>query len=354
MMAGSNLDDAFADFLGELAGAETAAPTGDDDPPAAKRPRQDDEVSVAAQRLKKAERLRKLAFKGDLAKAQALVGRLDAIERLLIVDEEDPEDGFTALHLAVVRGHVAFADALIKWRADVDAQSLNGDTPLMWAAAQGGVAASADMCKILLHAGADTTLKNRRGHTASMQALLAGHRFIKEMIDKYAADVAAGIYRRGDAQPDAAAARRAANMRLVEQALKQQQDKADEEAFWAAVRARREGREGREEEATDDKGEDAGSAGQDSRAFSEKELRSSRIPERLRPHYRTLQAPADAALAEVRRLYRQLALKNHPDKNPSDAAGAKERFTKIALAYEALCEYLTDVAVVGVRIAPPQ
>mmetsp|Transcript_55797 Transcript_55797/g.111809 ORF Transcript_55797/g.111809 Transcript_55797/m.111809 type:complete len:87 (+) Transcript_55797:78-338(+) len=83
----------------------------------------------------------------------------------------------------------------------------------------------------------------------------------------------------------------------------------------------------------------------------------SSLPARMHPHYRTLELAPDATEAEVRRAYKQYALKHHPDKNPQDAAKAKERFTQGAVAYEAICEYIASPdhrSSVGARVAPPR
>ena len=54
-------------------------------------------------------------------------------------------------------------------------------------------------------------------------------------------------------------------------------------------------------------------------------------------HLRTLELPANASPDDVRRAYRRLALRHHPDKNPGEAqAEATRRFREISEAYEAL------------------
>lgn len=55
-------------------------------------------------------------------------------------------------------------------------------------------------------------------------------------------------------------------------------------------------------------------------------------------HYRTLGLRPGAAAPEVRKAYRQLALKLHPDKQTKDLDGA--RFKKVTAAYKAICEIL--------------
>jgi molecular chaperone DnaJ len=56
-----------------------------------------------------------------------------------------------------------------------------------------------------------------------------------------------------------------------------------------------------------------------------------------RDYYEVLGIKRDAAPDEIKKAYRQLALKNHPDKNPGDAA-AEKRFKEAAEAYEVLSD----------------
>ena len=52
-------------------------------------------------------------------------------------------------------------------------------------------------------------------------------------------------------------------------------------------------------------------------------------------HYKTLDVPETATLDEIKKSYRKLSLKNHPDKNPGNADAVKI-FQKISEAYEIL------------------
>src|SRR3954466_2235394 len=56
-----------------------------------------------------------------------------------------------------------------------------------------------------------------------------------------------------------------------------------------------------------------------------------------RDYYEVLGVKRDASPEDIKRAYRQLALKNHPDKNPGDAE-AERRFKEAAEAYEVLSD----------------
>lgn len=53
-------------------------------------------------------------------------------------------------------------------------------------------------------------------------------------------------------------------------------------------------------------------------------------------HYTVLGVPSDSNEEEIRRAYKRLALRYHPDKNPD--ADAEEKFKQIAQAYEVLTD----------------
>lgn len=56
-----------------------------------------------------------------------------------------------------------------------------------------------------------------------------------------------------------------------------------------------------------------------------------------RTHYDTLGLPPSATADEIKRAYRRLALRHHPDHNPHDAA-AEDHFKRISAAYAALSD----------------
>jgi molecular chaperone DnaJ len=57
----------------------------------------------------------------------------------------------------------------------------------------------------------------------------------------------------------------------------------------------------------------------------------------LKDHYRTLGIKPSATIAEIKKAYRALAFKYHPDKNPGDEM-SEEQFKEIQEAYETLSD----------------
>jgi len=62
-----------------------------------------------------------------------------------------------------------------------------------------------------------------------------------------------------------------------------------------------------------------------------------------RDYYEVLGVGRDAAEADIKKAYRQLARQHHPDRNNADP-GAIDRFRRITEAYEYLSAYLKDNA----------
>jgi len=55
-------------------------------------------------------------------------------------------------------------------------------------------------------------------------------------------------------------------------------------------------------------------------------------------YYETLGVPRDASTEQIKKAFRQLALKYHPDRNPDNKAEAEKKFKEVAEAYEVLSD----------------
>jgi len=55
-------------------------------------------------------------------------------------------------------------------------------------------------------------------------------------------------------------------------------------------------------------------------------------------YYTVLEIDKTASSDDIKKSYRRLALKWHPDKNPNDQELATQKFKEISEAYEVLCD----------------
>ena len=53
-------------------------------------------------------------------------------------------------------------------------------------------------------------------------------------------------------------------------------------------------------------------------------------------YYQTLEIGRDATAREIKRAYRKLAKRYHPDKNPERTAFAEQMFREVCIAYNTL------------------
>jgi len=89
-------------------------------------------------------------------------GMPELAKKLIEKGADVNKPGWTPLHYAATRGHVAVMTLLLENHAYIDAASPNGTTPLMMAAHYG----TSSAVKLLLEAGADPMLKNDQSLTA--------------------------------------------------------------------------------------------------------------------------------------------------------------------------------------------
>ena len=92
----------------------------------------------------------------------ALTGQLEVCKKLIARGAAVNKTGWTPLHYAATRGHVAVIRLLLEEHAFIDAESPNRTTPLMMAVHYGTL----ESVKLLLEEGADPMMKNEKGMTA--------------------------------------------------------------------------------------------------------------------------------------------------------------------------------------------
>jgi ankyrin repeat protein len=93
----------------------------------------------------------------------SIKGHVELVHQLIAKDADVNKTGWTPLHYAASGAKPQIIRILLEHSAYIDAESPNGSTPLMMAAMYG----NAECVKILLDAGADPTLKNQLGLSAS-------------------------------------------------------------------------------------------------------------------------------------------------------------------------------------------
>ena len=114
----------------------------------------------------------------------ALRGQEALVVELVARGAEVNKTGWTPLHYAATGGHLRVAAFLIGARADVNAESPNGTTPLMMAA----MYSNSDMVKLLLESGAEAYVRNDQDLSAEDFALKVGRedsaRLIRQVLER--------------------------------------------------------------------------------------------------------------------------------------------------------------------------
>ena len=99
----------------------------------------------------------------ESALMMAALGGYEGLAKTLIERGADVnKTGWTPLHYAATKGHLAIMKLLLEHHAYIDAESPNKTTPLMMAAMYGTL----DAVKLLIEEGADLGLKNEQDLTA--------------------------------------------------------------------------------------------------------------------------------------------------------------------------------------------
>jgi ankyrin repeat protein len=120
--------------------------------------------------MTEAQALCDAANNGDVPRIKALIASG--------VDVNQHHDGWTPLHLATIRGHLAVVKALIAAGADVNARDTGGGTTVLHFAALHG---RRKIATALIAAGADVNeLSN--GSSPARRALIYGHRSMLKLL----------------------------------------------------------------------------------------------------------------------------------------------------------------------------
>jgi|HubBroStandDraft_1064217.scaffolds.fasta_scaffold851202_1 ankyrin repeat protein len=114
----------------------------------------------------------------------AAEGLLTAVETFVLNGASVQATGkrqMTALHEASANGQASVVNYLLSLKAKVDAETSDGTTPLMCAAAWGNL----EVARLLLENGADRTKTNHAGVTAAEIAREKGEDSTSELINSY-------------------------------------------------------------------------------------------------------------------------------------------------------------------------
>ncbi|MFC1781558.1 ankyrin repeat domain-containing protein [Planctomycetota bacterium] len=128
------------------------------------------------------EPIHKAAYEGDLEKVKKIIDRNP--NQINVQDAQD----FAPLHLASGKGHIEIVEFLLNHGADIEAEILNGETPLMLAARYAGDG-KYETIKTLLEHGAKVNHKDNGDRTALHQAAMYSGKEVINLLISYSADV---------------------------------------------------------------------------------------------------------------------------------------------------------------------
>jgi len=140
------------------------------------------EVAKLEEQRKPRTRLHTAALLGDV---ESVLSCLDDIE--IDVNDTDPEDGWTALHMACKRGHEEIAAILVDNGADINTEDMKGWTPLHRVAAAGHTAIAE---LLLAQFGIALSVNDEEDGTPLHLACQFGHGEIAALLTDAGAEVA--------------------------------------------------------------------------------------------------------------------------------------------------------------------
>jgi len=120
------------------------------------------------------------AAQGAVAVLELLLSRQNPDQPLINIKEKEKSGGFSALHHAVIHGHMKAAEILLNRGADMNAQDDDGFTCLHHACRRG----FKSMVELLLGQGANPNVRDKDGKPPSYVARIFKHTAIENLLPK--------------------------------------------------------------------------------------------------------------------------------------------------------------------------
>lgn len=140
----------------------------------------DNDADVNVTNCSDATLLHIAAAQGSVTLLELLLGRQNHSQPLINLRENAKSGGFSALHHAVIHGHVRAAEILLEKGADMNAQDVEGFTCLHHCCRRGDVR----MAEILIAKGANGEIRDKDGKPPSYVARIFKHQQIMAMLPK--------------------------------------------------------------------------------------------------------------------------------------------------------------------------